>query len=82
MGRKIIGAITRSQDISGNIRDPDEISGGIRMPEREVISQNDYNLLINKPKIEGITLEGDKSFEELTLISLTNAEIEQLLSLE
>lgn len=28
---------------------------------------NDYNDLINKPSIEGVTLEGDKTFEELGL---------------
>ena len=81
MGRKIIGSINRSQNISGNIRDPSRVSGEVRMPEKEVVSMNDYNQLINKPQIEGITLEGNKTFEELTLISLTNAEIEQMLSL-
>ncbi len=38
-----------------------------------------YNDLNNKPKIEGVELIGDKTFEELNLSSLTNTEIEDLL---
>lgn len=39
----------------------------------------DYLDLENKPQIEGVTLEGDLSFGELNLVSLTNEEIEELL---
>lgn len=49
--------------------------------EAGYISSRNYEDLSNKPRIEGVTLEGDKSFADLTLISLTNAEIEQLLTL-
>lgn len=42
---------------------------------------HDYDGLDNKPQIEGITLEGDKTFEDLNLKSITNTEIEELLSL-
>lgn len=41
----------------------------------------DYNRLINKPKIEGVTLEGDKTYEELNLRGLTNSELEAILHL-
>jgi len=37
-----------------------------------------YNALINRPKINGHTLEGDKSFEDLGLESLTNEQIQTL----
>lgn len=40
----------------------------------------DYNDLINKPSIEGVTLEGDKTFEELTLESLNNIEIHNIVN--
>ena len=40
----------------------------------------DYNELINKPSIEGVTLEGDKTFEELTLESLNNIEIHNIVN--
>lgn len=40
---------------------------------------NDYRKLINKPKIEGIELIGDKNFEDLGLSTITNFELEKLL---
>ena len=40
----------------------------------------DYNNLINKPQIEGVTLSGDKSYEDLNLESLSNLELESLLT--
>lgn len=41
----------------------------------------DYEPLLNKPSIEGVTLIGDKSFEDLNLQSMSNTELEQLLQL-
>ena len=38
----------------------------------------DYNDLTNKPQIEGVTLSGDKSYDALNLLSLTNTEIENI----
>ena len=46
-----------------------------------VVSVNDYNDLRNKPRIEGVELIGDKSFEELNLQRLTNTELENMLTL-
>lgn len=46
-----------------------------------VVSVDDYNRLYNKPSIEGVELVGDKSFEELNLQRLTNAELENMLTL-
>ncbi len=40
----------------------------------------DYNNLINKPKIENVTLQGNKTFAQLNLTDLSNAEIESLLT--
>lgn len=40
----------------------------------------DYNLLSNKPQIEGVTLEGDKAYEDLNLQRITNSEMEELLT--
>lgn len=42
---------------------------------------NNYNDLINKPMIEGITLTGNKTYEELNLQRVTNSEIEALTTL-
>lgn len=39
----------------------------------------DYNRLSNKPSINGIVLEGDKSNEEINIGAITNSEIEEIL---
>lgn len=49
--------------------------------EGGIVHSSDYNRLSNKPKIEGITLEGDKTFEDLNLQVLTNKELEDMLTL-
>lgn len=41
---------------------------------------SNYLSLSNKPRIEGIILQGNKTFEDLNLQRLTNAEIEELLN--
>lgn len=41
---------------------------------------NNYNELINRPKINGIELIGDKTPEELDIIPLTNAEIDAIIN--
>ena len=40
---------------------------------------DDYEQLLNKPSIEGVTLVGNKSFEDLGLIALTNVEINDIV---
>lgn len=45
---------------------------------RDLLS--DYDNLTNKPQIEGVTLQGNKTYEELNMCRLTNTEIENLLS--
>lgn len=42
---------------------------------------NNYNDLINKPRIEGVTLQGNKDYEDLNLERLTNSDIESALTL-
>lgn len=42
-------------------------------------TQLNYELLDNIPSIEGVPLIGNKTFPQLTLTSLTNQEIEELL---
>ena len=47
---------------------PSEGSGGV----------TSYNELSDKPQIEGVTLSGNKDYEELNLNRITNTEIEAL----
>lgn len=39
-----------------------------------------YESLTDKPSIEGVTLSGDKTFEELNLQSITNTDLENMLT--
>lgn len=39
-----------------------------------------YDVLTDKPQIEGVTLEGNKTYSQLNLNRLTNLEIESLLT--
>ena len=39
-----------------------------------------YSELPDKPQIEGVTLEGDKTYEELNLQRMTNTELEEILT--
>ena len=39
-----------------------------------------YNLLTNLPQINGITLKGDKSFDDLGMQPLTNEQMDTLLA--
>lgn len=48
----------------------------------ETIYENDYNKLINKPVLSGITLEGDVTLEDIGFdipTPLSNIEIEKML---
>lgn len=40
----------------------------------------DYATLNNKPSVEGVTLVGNKTFPQLGLESITNTELENLLT--
>ena len=55
----------------------DEIDTDI---ELSTSGTNDYNDLVNKPSINGIELVGDKTTEELDIIPLTNAEIDEFMN--
>lgn len=48
--------------------------------ELETNGTNDYNDLINKPSINGVELVGDKTTEELDILPLTNAEIDEFMN--
>lgn len=43
------------------------------------VSTDDYNNLINKPSIEGVTLQGDKTFSQLGLDEITPQDIDTIL---
>lgn len=45
-------------------------------------AEQDYSELNNKPSINGVTLEGNKTLEELGINSITNSEIDNIIAEE
>ena len=76
MADKLPGNLTNQhQRIEGSlVRTDVRVSGQL-----DDHGTKNYNRLINKPSIEGVTLEGNKTFEELNLRPVTNAELAALL---
>ena len=46
---------------------------------QRALGTGDYQALKNRPRIEGNLLEGDKSFYQLGLLDITDAEIDEIL---
>ena len=66
--------------MSGALNAETGMSGPLNMAERVYeVYENDYEKLHNKPKINGVELVQDKSFEELGDHVLTNFEILELM---
>lgn len=61
---------TENENVEIGIEDSDRVPTG---------SVGDYNKLVNKPKIEGIELKDNKSFEDLGLSKISNIQIDELL---
>ena len=89
--KKIYGSITKTnQKIIGTMHGKDSrnvLSGAISPNNKKLYgsvsnvsgSTANYNNLYNKPSIEGVVLEGDKSFEDLNLVHLSNADLARIL---
>lgn len=61
---------TENENVEIGIEDSDRVPVG---------NIGDYNKLANKPKIEGVELKDNKSFEELGLSKISNIQIDELL---
>ena len=72
----ITGELTSQKSLSGELSSTNKISGGLS-PGSTVVRS--YNKLTDKPSIENVTLEGDKTFRQLGLDTLSVQEIEQIL---
>lgn len=66
---------TFTEDDSMSATFSDDANMGASFGEVQKVSTSNYEELFNKPKINGVTLVGDKSFEDLGDESLTNIEI-------
>lgn len=76
--KSLTGHISQAS-MSGSLSAETSMSGTLKMPRSTV--EKDYEKLINKPKINGVELIQDKSFEELGVSPMTNSEILEILKL-
>lgn len=77
---KISGSLSDLQEISGSLQGTGTVKG--KMTSAPVIVERDYNDLENKPQIESVTLQGNKTFKQLGLDTLSVQEIEKILYLD
>lgn len=69
--------VNASADIEGN-----DITANAQTINRiDVNNVSNYDLLNNKPQINSVTLQGDKSFEDLGLEGISNIELENILTI-
>ena len=73
-----VSEYTAGSSTTNRLISPTNLKGAIQhwAPQSTISYEN----LTDKPSIEGTVLSGDKSFEDLDLLSLTNTEIEDLIN--
>ncbi len=77
-----VGAQLSGNNITANAQLSGNVTASATMANRiEVNNVSDYNLLNNRPQINSVTLEGDKSFDDLGLEGISNLELENILTL-
>ena len=79
---RLVGKIEDSHNNLVGRTENREVTIQVKLSESGVIYQNgtaDYSELKNKPSIESVELDGNKSFEELGLQSMTLQELDNLL---
>lgn len=74
---KFLAAQISAETLSGSLITETPMSGTLKMAKSN--TERDYEKLYNKPKINGVELVQDKSFEELGDHVLTNFEILELM---
>lgn len=68
--------INTSAVLSGNVEAEAEL-----INEMSINNVSDYDLLSNKPQINSVTLQGNKSFNDLGLEGISNMELESILKI-
>ena len=69
------GTISGKQELTGSLTAGKTLSGQLS----DDITRHSYNDLIDKPSINEVALQGDKSFEDLGLAGLSNQEIDKII---
>lgn len=77
---EIHGTVNTEQQISGGLKGSRKLNGELDRNYRGGGGGNDdYNPLRNKPSINGVTLKGDKTFEELGREDIRNVRIKEII---
>lgn len=71
----IHGRVTTTQDVGGNLGETSALSGEIDDNVKNRLLK-DYNILINKPQINGVELKGNKTSTELGIPVLYSGTVE------
>ena len=71
-----IASETATAKVDASLQDVWDVIGDL---ESQIGDFGNYDTLENRPMIEGVTLEGDKTFDELNLVGITNSEIESII---
>ena len=74
----IVGILTNNANLTGGITSPDKLVGKLNPVTPQQV--RDYNKLNNKPQINEVELQNNKSLEDLNVTKLTNLEIEEILN--
>lgn len=64
--------------MSGSLNADTGMSGSLNMAERTY--ENDYEKLVSKPKINGVELVGNQSFDDLGMSELTALDVFNILN--
>lgn len=64
--------------MSGSLNADTAMSGSLKMAER--VYENDYEKLVSKPKINGVELIGNQSFDDLGMSELTALDVFNILN--
>lgn len=75
------GTIQKVGTITGEIKQTEKLSGNVSVPQTVRVS--DYDKLDNKPQINSVTLEGNKTGRQLSLVNSSDTldawEIDQII---
>lgn len=77
----ISGSLSSAQALNGELSSTKGLSGNLAILKAEIVEGTyDYSELINKPSIENVELDGNKTFSDLGLDSIDNSELMNLLT--
>ena len=77
---RLTATLTGEATLSAQLNEEATLSARLNVPS-SVVSSN-YDELTNKPKVNGVELIGDRSFEDLGETTMTNLEIKEAFDRE